>query len=356
MTTPPRRLRRTGGWRVGKDEKGAAGDPKGKLNMQYIDQLESRRLLASFTASSVAELIGDINAANAAGGANTITLKAGTAFQLNAVDNSTDGPNGLPVITAGDNLTIAGNGDTIERSTRKGTPAFRLIDVAFGASLSVNNLTLSRGLAGVPGFAEGGGIYCMGNLSLVGVTVQNCIAQGGAGLSASGGGIRSGGGVLNIDNSTIQNNEAVGGGGYPDLFFSHPGGSAYGGGLDVGSGTVNITNTIIFSNLARGGDGATSSKRGSYSGSPARAGDGFGGGIAASAATVTLRTTTITRNSATGGASPRGAAVTPTSKGGGLWIGSSSVVGIDAVTLANTSSNSASTSDDDISGSFSILA
>jgi hypothetical protein len=57
------------------------------MNMKQVELLESRRLLASFTASSVAELVGDINAANAAGGANTITLAAGAAFSLTAVDN-----------------------------------------------------------------------------------------------------------------------------------------------------------------------------------------------------------------------------------------------------------------------------
>jgi hypothetical protein len=322
--------------------------------MKPIEQLEPRRLLASFTAASVAELISDMNAANAAGGSNTITLAAGTTFQLNAVDNTTDGPNGLPVIAAGDDLTIVGNGDTIERSARKGTPAFRLVDVAFGASLSLNNLTLSHGLVGVSGGAEGGGIYCQGNLSLNGVTVQNCIAQGEFGAYAFGGGIRFGTGVLNIANSVIQNNQALGGGGYVELFFSHAGGSAYGGGLYVSTGTVTITDTLISSNLARGGDGAIDKKSSGYSGLPARGGDGFGGGIAAGAPTVTLRATTITRNSAAGGTSPRGV-VTPTGKGGGLWISSSSVVGIDAFTLANTRGNTASTSDNDIFGSFTSI-
>src|SRR5690349_12682446 len=104
--------------------------------MRNTEQLETRRLLASFTASSIAELVGGINAANAAGGSNTITLKPGAAFTLNAVDNASDfgGGNGLPVVAAGDDLTLFGNGDAIERSAAKGTPAFRLFDVAPGAS------------------------------------------------------------------------------------------------------------------------------------------------------------------------------------------------------------------------------
>jgi len=60
--------------------------------------LETRRLLASFTAASAADLIADMNAANAAGGANTITLAAGATFSLNAVNNQNEGATGLPVI------------------------------------------------------------------------------------------------------------------------------------------------------------------------------------------------------------------------------------------------------------------
>ena len=45
-----------------------------EIHMRPVEHLEARRLLASFTASSVTELIADINAANAAGGSNTITL------------------------------------------------------------------------------------------------------------------------------------------------------------------------------------------------------------------------------------------------------------------------------------------
>src|SRR5262249_28880128 len=142
---------------------------------------------SNYTAATVPDLIADINAANAAGGSNTITLVAGTTFTLTAVNNTTEGATGLPVITANDSLTIAGNGDTIERSTAKGTPAFRLLDVAAGASLTLNNLTLQGGLAFGGGVsAEGGAIYNQGTLLLNGVTVQNNSAQGSSDPSSPG--------------------------------------------------------------------------------------------------------------------------------------------------------------------------
>src|SRR5215470_7557607 len=75
-----------------------------------LEQLEDRTVPSNFTAASVSDLIADINAANLAGGSNTITLVAGKTFTLTGVDNYTDGATGLPVIAANDNLTIIGNG------------------------------------------------------------------------------------------------------------------------------------------------------------------------------------------------------------------------------------------------------
>src|SRR5262245_60977774 len=149
-----------------------------------LERLEDRTALSNFNALTVSDLIADINAANAAGGTNTITLTAPTTspYDLTAVDNTTDGPTGLPVFTGGskpDTLTIIGNGDTIERSTiqnRKSGPPpdFRLLDVAGGASLTLDNATLQNGLAFGYG-AVGGAILNQGTLVLNGVTVQDNI-------------------------------------------------------------------------------------------------------------------------------------------------------------------------------------
>src|SRR5437588_9167341 len=201
-----------------------------------LEQLEDRTVPSSFTAASVSDLIADINAANAAGGSNTITLVAGTTFTLTAADNTTDGGNGLPVIAANDNLGIVGNGDVIQRSTANRTPAFRLFDVASGASLALANLTLQGGLAS--GEGQGGAIYSQGSLSLNGVTVENNIAQGG---NYSGGGGIFSNGSLKVSASTIQNNQALGIDG-STAFFPDPGGSTQGGGILVWGGTASLTN------------------------------------------------------------------------------------------------------------------
>src|SRR5208282_4561650 len=112
----------------------------------FLELLEDRALPSSYSAANVSALIADINAANAAGGANTITLTAPTTspYVLTKANNNSNinGTNGLPVIAANDNLTIVGDGDTIERSTTRATPWMRLLDVASGGSLTLENLTL----------------------------------------------------------------------------------------------------------------------------------------------------------------------------------------------------------------------
>src|SRR5262245_28559308 len=173
-----------------------------------LEQLEGRNMPSNYTAASVLDLIADINAANLAGGSNTITLVAHTTFNLTAVNNATDGATGLPVIAANDNLTILGNGDSVARSTAAGTPAFRLLDVAGGAALTLENLTLQGGLAFGSGVsAEGGAVYSQGALTLNGVTVQHNIAQGSTGgNSAAGGGIASSGALTLEGGTLIQKN------------------------------------------------------------------------------------------------------------------------------------------------------
>src|SRR5262245_40233895 len=104
-----------------------------------IEACECRMAPATFTAHNESQLIAHINTANLTPEADTINLPPRKTFSLTAVDNNTDGPNGLPVITDSHGLTIVGNGDVIERSS-KAAPAFRLFRVAAGASLTLINV------------------------------------------------------------------------------------------------------------------------------------------------------------------------------------------------------------------------
>ncbi len=272
-----------------------------------LEPLEARALLASYTAAGVSDLIADITAANTAGASNTITLTAATTapYVLTAVNNTTDGATGLPVIAANDNLTIVGNSDTVERSTASGTAAFRLLDVATGGSLALQSLTVQGGLAFGSGVsAEGGAIDNQGNLTLSDVTVENNIAQGAsasttAGQNAEGGAIYSSGLLTLSGGTTVENNRALGGSGTPATYSALAAGSGYGGALYVASSTVNLTNVTLSSNTAQGGNGGNALK--AFSSHPGAAGNGFGGALYVAGGTVTLTSDSVSFNAAQGG-------------------------------------------------------
>jgi hypothetical protein len=283
-----------------------------------LTQLEGRTLPSCFTALTVSDLINDINAANKHGGSNTITLGAPTTspYVLIAVDNSTDGPTGLPVISKKDALTIVGKGDSIERSTASGTPTFRLFDVAGGGSLTLNNLTLQNGAEVGSGVsAEGGAIYSQGTVDLNNAIVRQNTAQGNVGKSgtrkdhngspgqdAAGGGIWSSGSLTIENGSLVDGNEAIGGLGGTGLggMFSSsagvggPGGAGTGGGLYVAGGSVTISGSTFSSNTAQGGTGGISFVQ-------SVGGNGAGGALAVAAGTVNLTGTTLNNNTAQGG-------------------------------------------------------
>jgi len=320
--------------------------------MRHLEPLEGRTLFASYAASTVSQLISAINSANSSAVADTITLAAGAIFSLTAVDNTTDpdGPNGLPVITAeGGELTIAGNGATIERSTEAGTPTFRLLNVDFDAVLTLSDLTLQGGYATAQsGRARGGAIFAIGGpsgfLHLQNVIVQNNSAVGAdgrvvfgfsvIGQSADGGGIAAG--TFTAVGCTIRNNLAQGGrGGENSTTAARHGQSARGGGI---FGEGNMTDCLIVGNTARGGDasggiGGTAVGGGAYL---------FGG---------ELRTVTITENAAIAGVGVSRKAAGE-GYGGGIYGAFLDTVGLDAFTIRNAKHNTASDIPRNIAGSY----
>src|SRR5690606_7173972 len=119
---------------------------------------------------------------------------------------------GLPVITSWMELTIRGNGATIERSSDEDTPQFRLFEIArsgnFAGTLHLEDLTLANGYAGLSnGHENGGAILNEGTL-----TVTNSILIDNHAYRA-GGAIRNGDfGTLTVTNSTFYDNTAENGG------------------------------------------------------------------------------------------------------------------------------------------------
>jgi len=307
-----------------------------------LECLEDRTLLSGgITTTTV--LISAINSANTSGGATTITLASGATFDFTSANNSTNGPNALPVITG--NITIVGNGDTIERSTAAGTPAFRLFDVANGVSLeggppseisrlTLQNLTLQGGLAQGSGTsAEGGAIYDQGNLTLDSVTVRNNTAQGsngGNGGNGLGGGLYVASGTVSLNNDTLQNNHAVGGnGGYGGNGVigyegatggkGGNGGDGMGGGMYVASGTISLTNDTMATNHAQGGNGGSGGTGGYDGGNGGSGGNGIGGGIYYADGTLDLSNDTLANNESQGGNGGQGGNVNYTPNGAALF-------------------------------------
>jgi hypothetical protein len=317
-----------------------------------LEVLEGRALPSTYFAATAADLIADIKAANTGGGSNTIVLTAPTTspFVLTAVNNTKDGPTGLPMIKK--SVTIVGNGDTIERSTAAGTPAFRLFDVLSGGSLTLQNLTLQNGF----GYGDGGAVYNRGTLVLSQVTVQNNTADG---LPGAGGGIWSNG-SLTVTNSSFEANLAandfsgpafggamyIAGGsvGLSGSAFGNPNGgggntakgqTAYGGAVYVVAGTVTMSGDT-FGALNPFGAYANSAL-GGYSSSP---GDGYGGAVYVSGGSVTLTNDYIQANYVADLGDPDGIFFGDYGGyGGGIYIASGATVSIDSFTVSNTYGN-----------------
>ncbi len=274
------------------------------------------------SATAISNLIQQIDSANLASGPTTITLPADTIYDFTAADNSTDGGNALPVITA--NITIIGSGDALARTA--GSPAFRLFEVMSSGSLTLQNVTLSGGLAqGTGTAAEGGAIFTAGTLNLSGVTVQGNEAlgnagamgrPGGPGTSAYGGGLYVAGGVVTGSGDTISGDQAVGGAGGKGRFGNSGsnggaggnGGNGYGGGLYVATGTVTLNNENFNGNQALGGaaghGGPTFGTRfvgRGHNGFGGVGGAGYGGGVYVATGAVTLSSNTLNSNQAGGG-------------------------------------------------------
>jgi parallel beta-helix repeat protein/predicted outer membrane repeat protein len=261
----------------GHDRRAASSAHRPRLT---LEQLEYRMLPSNFTAATVSDLIADINAANATGGTNTITLAAKQTFTITQLENVIDGANGLPVIVLGDNLTIVGNGDTIQRDNK--SAAFRLFEVAAGASLTLVDLTLQNGLASGFGRAGlGGGVLTDGNLTVSGCTLSSNSA------SYAGGGIWSSStGFLTVSGCTLSHNAA----GYS------------GGGIYNFYGAATVQSSTLSHNSAE-----------------------YGGAIYG-VGSLTLCSDTVESN-------------TPGVAGGGIYIAFGATVYIDSFTVANTIHN-----------------
>jgi hypothetical protein len=255
----------------------------------------------------VAGLIAAINAANSNGQSDVINLAANGTYTLTAVDNTTNGANGLPLIVndvIGPDLTIHGNGATIKRSAN--APSFRIFQVS-GAIVTLDNLTISGGDS-----AELGGAIRISATLNTGLTVTNCTissnhaSQGGGAIAN----VQSAG--VSISNCVFSQN--IAGNPTGNNFGDEPGGAI----LNQASGAVTITGCTINSNGALGTKG--------------------GGGVANFAAgTVNVTNCTLDHNAA--GGIPQGI-VSNAAAGGGITNHNGGTVTLTGSTLTANSASS----------------
>lgn len=217
--------------------------------------LRSTQAATLNVACSTKDLITAIQSANRASGADTLELTPDCVYTLKAVNNSdsTYGPNGLPVITG--DLTLNGSHATIARNAGGTIPAFRLMQLSSGVTLTLHDVTMQGGISTGDGGAilNAGGTLILDDVTLVG---NHAAAKGGAVANDNFG-------TLNVKDSVVSANHANYGGGMYSFgpqqiahtnFLNNT--STYGAGLYVDGGLGTLTDSHLGGNIATGSGGA----------------------------------------------------------------------------------------------------
>jgi CSLREA domain-containing protein len=204
---------------------------------------------------------------------NIIELQPGATYNLILADaapnaDEQNSATGDLDIKHSESLTINGHGSTIRQTVDDARVIDANSDNFHDVSLTLNDLIITGANLGTDADDDGGGILFIGDATH-GLTLNNCWVDHNKADDAGGvsvGGIAS---VININNSTISNNEAhaVSSGTGGGLFISggatvninnstistNTGGKA--GAIRIDGSTANIASTTIFNNTAPGGQG-----------------------------------------------------------------------------------------------------
>lgn len=271
----------------------------------------------------VAGLIVAIDDANSTG--DSITLAGNGVYLLEGAHNTTDGDNGLPVISG--NVHIQGNGATIRRVSEQ---EIRIFDIAPGGELHLDDVRVQDGQVSQQLRLTGGGIRNAGTLTMTDSTVSGGRASAGGGIYSDGtatlnrsvvsnnsahegGGILNGGTMTLIDSTLVSNDGGLGGGlytwGETVLTRSTVSGNRAGpgGGIFAAGSTLTIINGTISENTAANSGGgifsdtaAVTLLNASVSANHAGLRDPFaGGGILNSGGSLTTTNTLVAKNTAT---------------------------------------------------------
>jgi len=224
-----------------------------------FDQSADGKCDVSTTAGIQCTLRAAINQASVTSGHDTINFASGLSgtipLSLGRLYIGNDA-------TTGSQLTI--NGPGARALTVSANNASRVFEIASGANVAINGLTISGGNTS----GSGGGIHMIPNSTL---TLNNSTVSGNIANNSFGGGIYNSGGTLTLNNSTVSGNQATGN-------ASTSGG--VGGGISNNTGgQLTMTNSTVSGNTGTFNTG------------------GIHNGFNNDGSRMTLTNTTVTNNS-----------------------------------------------------------
>ncbi len=237
--------------------------------------------MAAYNVSTVQQLVDAILDANTNGQNDVIELAAGV-YDLSDYDSQTRGssftiPNttvicGLPLVTTNITLVAVNTDPDQTVITRTGTTEYGLLYIASSGTLTVQNLTLTRGKAGGGGAVDNKGTVILQNCKLGPAnegeyggafvndgtaTVTHCVVYQNGGRW--GGGILSGTGSMTIEDSLIEENYGIDGGGIinfttllVDNCIIRENHAICGAGVAGYNGTATVLNCTITANHSDG--------------------------------------------------------------------------------------------------------
>jgi hypothetical protein len=325
-------------------------------------------------------------------GASTLTVQDSTFIGNQAIGGS--GGSAQPAV--GFYLLDNGFGGAISNDAGTGALVVSGCTFSQNQALGGSNSTGNTSGQAFIGDGAGGALGINQPATITNCTFDHNIAQGGSGNSGGGNltvvGRGIGGAIqstavegsqaaLAVSGCTFTDNQAVGGNGNIGTPFVNEG---FGGAIDnIQGAAATITGSTFSGNQAIGGQGgagqqggrglggalinfegatltlqgctlSTDVAIGGAGGSDADGGNGFGGGVYNDGqSTLTVTGSTITANTATGGAGGMGGSAGQ-GIGGGAYFATGGSVCLDLFTSLNITGNTASTSNNDVFGVFTI--
>lgn len=314
--------------------------PRRRPHSLRIEPLEPRITPATFLVTNTADsgagsLRAAIDGANADTNADTdtITIGAGAIAILGGAGENANKGGDFDILRGAGAGTLIIQGAGRNSTFIDGADLDRVFHILDGTQVIFRDLTITGGRAVDDGFnppamgpALGGGVLAYGAGDVAGVTSLNFervniidnIAEDQFGFNAAGGGVYAFAKNVDVINSLLQGNQAIGVNGAAGADGAIPGasggdggngGSASGGGLALRDTTsLTISNSTFVGNQALGGNGGDGGNgaNGSVGGNGGNA--GFGGSAEGGAisgtfqdASITISQTSFTNNLARGG-------------------------------------------------------